>query len=86
MSNNVRFELDLPGLNELMKSAGMQSALDAAGRAVSQKAGSGYGVNTHVATYVAISNVYPITRKAKRAAFRNSLLKAASACGLGFEK
>ncbi len=84
--SNVRFELDLSGLNTLMKSGGMQSALDSAAKAVAQKAGSGYGTNTHVASFVAISNVYPITRKARKAALNNSLLKAASACGLGFEK
>ena len=31
---NIKFELNLPGLNELMKSPEMQAALDAAGAQV----------------------------------------------------
>lgn len=84
--SNVRFELDITGLQQLMKSDGMQNALENAAQAVKRQAGGGYGTNTHVASFVAISNVYPITKRAQRSAMNNALLKAASAVGLRMEK
>ena len=59
MAKKVRFELNLPGLNEVMKSDGMQSALQAAGNAVAKAAGKDYAARVHTANYVAIANVYP---------------------------
>lgn len=77
------FELNLAGLNELMKSAEMQSALNQAGQAVARSAGKDYGVRVHTASFVAIANVYPTS---KEAAIENSkehtLLKALSSAGL----
>lgn len=84
MSNKVKFELNLPGLNELMKSGEMQSILDAAGSSVAASAGSGYGHRTHVASFVAICNVYPETKEAAKKNYEdNTLVKALGSAGLG---
>ena len=42
MSKNVRFVLNLPGLNALMKSGEMQSILNSAAGAIASNAGEGY--------------------------------------------
>lgn len=77
------FELNLPGLNELMKSAEMQAVLTQAGNAVVSAAGGDYGVRTHVASFVAIANVYPNSAKAAKDNFENNtLVKALGAAGL----
>lgn len=64
----VQFELNLRGLNELMMSAEMQSHLDACGASVAAAArdmqGKNYGHRTHVADYVAITNVFPADYRA----------------------
>ena len=81
--SDVEFELNLPGLNELMKSPEMQSALTAAGNAVASAAGGDYGVRTHVASFVAITNVYPDSKEAAKDNYKNnSLVKALGAAGL----
>jgi hypothetical protein len=83
MSSNCKFELNLPGLNELMKSGEMQSALQAAGDAVARSAGEGYGVRVHQASFVAIANVYPETREAAKKNYENNtLLKGLGSAGL----
>jgi len=80
----VEFELNIEGLRELMKSGEMQSALDAAGSAVARSAGGDYGVRTHVASYVAIANVYPDSEEAaKKNLKENTLVKALGSAGLG---
>ena len=77
------FELNLPGLNELMKSAEMQAVLTQAGNAVVSAAGGDYGVRTHVASFVAIANVYPNSAKAAKDNFENNtLVKSLGAAGL----
>ena len=68
------FELNLPGLNELMKSPEMQAVLTQAGNAVASAAGGDYGVRTHVASFVAIANVYPDSAKAAKDNFENNTL------------
>lgn len=79
----VKFELNLPGLNELMKSGEMQSVLTQAGQAVANSAGGNYGVRTHVASFVAITNVYPASKEAaKDNSENNTLLKAIGTAGL----
>lgn len=84
---NVRFELNLPGLNELMKSSEMQSVLEAAGKAVANNAGSDYAVRVHNASWVAIANVYPNSKKAAKENYENNtLLKALEASGLDMRK
>ena len=77
------FELNLPGLNELMKSAEMQAVLTQAGNAVASAAGGDYGVRTHVASFFAIANVYPNSAKAAKDNFENNtLVKSLGAAGL----
>lgn len=83
MANNVKFKLNLTGLNELMKSGEMQSALLEAGQAVANSAGSDYAAEVHVANWIAISNVYPDSRRAAHENFKdNTLLKALGSVGL----
>lgn len=87
MAKNVRFELDLKGLNELMKSDWMQGHLESAGKAVANSAGSGYEQRVHTASYVAIANVYPNSKDAAKENYKeNTLIKALSSAGLPMEK
>lgn len=79
----VQFELNLPGLNELMKSPEMESILDAAGAAVASAAGPDYGHRVHQASFVAICNVYPDSKEAAKENYEeNTLLKAIGTVGL----
>lgn len=83
MANRVKFKLNLPGLNELMKSPEMQDALLEAGQAVAQSAGSDYAAEVHTASWIAISNVYPDSKQAAHENFKdNTLLKAIGSVGL----
>lgn len=83
---NIKFELNLKGLNELMKSEEMVAALDEAGDVVARKAGSNYAKRTHQATWVAICNVYPDSKEAAKDNYENnSLLKALSGAGLSMK-
>lgn len=87
MANDVKFKLNLAGLNELMKSAEMQSALLEAGNAVASSAGSEYAAEVHVANWIAISNVYPNSKQAAHENFKdNTLLKALGSVGLSQTK
>ena len=75
----VKVELNMQGLNELMKSSEMQAHLQKCGEQVANAAGEGYAARTHVADYVAICNVYPDTPEAAKDNYENNtLLKAAS--------
>lgn len=87
MAKKVKFELNLQGLNELMKSAPMQAALQEAGDAVAQAAGDGFAARTDVINYVAITNVYADTNEAKKKNLEdNALLKGVGAVGLPTSK
>lgn len=87
MSKKIKFELNIKGLNQLMKSAEMQAHLAQAGNAVANAAGNDYAQRVHDATFVSIANVYPTTKKAaKDNAKENTLLKALSAVGLSMKK
>lgn len=87
MSKNVKVELNLPGLNELMKSAEMQSALRDAGNAVASAAGNEYACDVNTINWIAIANVYPDSAEAAHDNFKNnSLLKAVGAVGLSTSK
>lgn len=84
---DVKFELNLPGLNELMKSSEMQAALLDAGNAVARSAGSDYAAEVHTANWIAISNVYPNSKRAAHENFKeNTLLKALGSVGLPMRK
>ena len=83
----VKFELNLPGLNEVMKSAGMQAQLQAAGEAVAAAADGNYNTATHTLNYFSQVNVYPTDREtAIKNAKNNELLKALGAAGLSMSK
>lgn len=85
--SKVDFKLNLAGLNELMKSPEMQSALQQAGSAVAGSAGVDYGVRVHQASFVAIANVYPDSKEAAADNYKNnSLLKALGSVGLSMKK
>lgn len=90
--SKVKIELNLPGVNAMMKSPEIQAALQSAGEAVAAAAsnmsgGEAYGVRTHLASYVAITNVYPESRKAARANLEdNTLISGVGAAGLPTRK
>ena len=87
MAKDVEFKLNLLGLNDLMKSSEMQSALLKAGQTVAGIAGEGYAAEVHVANYIAISNVYPDTKESAKENYEdNTLLKALGASGLSMVK
>lgn len=77
------FKLNMPGLNELMKSAEMQSILHQAGEVVASSAGEGFEHETHVAQWTALEHIYPTTFSSmKRSYDQNALLKALGSVGL----
>ena len=78
MSKGVEFELNLPGLNELMKSGEMQSALNEAAAQIQARAGEGYDIESaHPISFIAIASVYAGTKEAKQDNLKNNtLLKA----------
>lgn len=92
MSEKVKIELNLAGVNEMMKSPEIQASLQAAGEAVAQSAsgmarGEPYGVRTHLASWVAITNVYPDSEAASEANIKdNTLLMAVGSVGLPTRK
>ena len=84
MAANVDFELDLAGLNELMKSEEMQAILEEASSRVANGAGAGFGHRVGVATWTAIGNVFAEDKQSAKLAYKdNRLLKALDGIGLG---
>lgn len=84
---DVKFELNISGLQEIMKSGEMQAALSDAGAAVAQAAGSDYAYRVHTASFVSLCNVYPDSKEAAKENYEtNSLLKAAGSVGLPMSK
>lgn len=87
MAKKVKFELNLQGLNELMKSSEMQSVLQTAGNAVAKSAGKDYAARVHTASFVAIANVYPNSKDAaKENSEGNTLIKGLRSAGLSTKK
>ena len=78
MSNNVKFVLNLAGLNQLMKSGEMQSVLNRAAAQIQGRAGAGYSIESaHPISFVAIASVYAAKQKKKKDNLKNNtLLKA----------
>lgn len=84
---DFKFELNLPGLNALMKSTEMQAVLDDAGEMVASMAGDEYAASPKTGRWVGFSNVYPNSKKAARENYKeNTLLKALYASGLRTRK
>lgn len=74
---NVKFELNLQGLNELMKSAEMNAILEDAGRRVANAPSGDYGHRVHTASFCSICNVFPNSASSARDNIKNNtLLKA----------
>jgi hypothetical protein len=84
--SKVDFELNLPGLNELMKSPEMQAHLEIASATVASIAGDGFGHRVGVADFTAIGNVFAESKEgAKRAYKDNTLVRALGASGLSMK-
>ena len=84
---NVKVELNLKGINEVMKSSEILSACQAAGQAVAQAAGSDYGTESGTINYIAYCNVFPDSKEAAKENYEeNTILKAVSAVGLPLTK
>lgn len=82
-SKSVRFDFNVSGINEIMKSGAMQAHLESAGQAVASAAGSDYASSVHQATYTAIANVWPDSADAAKENYEsNTLLKALGSVGL----
>ncbi len=87
MSKNFKFELNIAGLNELMKSPEMQAHLQMAGHEVAMVAGNDFSERVHDASFISIANVYPTSKKAARLVYKeNVLLKALQSVGLKMSK
>ena len=79
--SKVRIELNLPGVNEVMKSEAIQDVLQQCGNQVAAKAaamdGTDYAASTQTINWIAVTNVYPNSEDAAHKNFRNNtLLKA----------
>ena len=79
-----KFEFNLSGLREVMKSPEMESALESAGQAAAGSTGNpDYKTDTHQAPFTAVCTVYPSTREAGLDNYlHNTLLKAVQSVGL----
>jgi hypothetical protein len=87
MANDIKFKLNLKGLNELMKSAPVQSMLDGIGDQVADMAGDGFVTSSRAGNYIGFCNVYPDDAKAAGKNYReNTLLKALGSTGLPMRK
>ena len=83
----VQVKLNLQGINEVMKSPEILSAVEAAGEAVANYAGPDYATRSGLINYIAYCNVYPDSKEAAKENFEdNTVLKAVSAAGLKLTK
>ena len=78
--NKVDFELDIEGLQELMKSSEMQqilneTATNVADKARMQNGNEDFGHDVRVASYVAIGTVFPQSEAAARASYQDNVLE-----------
>ena len=81
--DDVKFKLNLSGLNELMKSPEMTSHLKSCGDAVARAAGDEYESDARVLTFTAVGTAFPSTKKAAYESYeQNTLLKALGSVGL----
>lgn len=75
--SSVDFELNLAGLNELMKSPEMVAVLESATSQIASAAGPGFGKRVGQGSYTAIGNVFAENKEAASKAYKdNTLLKA----------
>lgn len=77
--SKIKFELDLRGLNELMKSGEMQGVLNAAAAQIASAAGEGHEVEAaHPIRFVAIASVRAVTYDAYYGDMQNHTLESAA--------
>lgn len=75
--SNATFELNLAGLDELMKSPEMVAILEDATSQVANSAGKGFGKRVGQGSYAAIGNVFAESKEAAKKAYdTNCLLQA----------
>lgn len=75
--SNFKFELNIAGVAELMKSSEMQQVLTAKATAIRNRCGDGYEQDIHVGKNRANAMVSAKTKKAKKDNLENNtLLKA----------
>ena len=87
MNKVVDFELNIEGLNAVMKSDGMKTHLEKAAGEVEKAAGYGYAHDVKTASYEAIAKIYPHSRRAAvDNSEHNALVKALQAVGLPMSK
>jgi len=83
---DVEFKLNMPGLNELMKSSAMQAHLQTCCTTVQQAAGDGHGTRVGIGTWAAIGNVFAEDAKTAYKDYDNKgLTRALSAAGLSMK-
>ena len=78
--NKVDFELDIKGLQELMKSSEMQQILNETGAEVANKAsmltgGESFSHAVRTINYVAIGTVFPNSETAAKAVYQDNVLE-----------
>ena len=87
MAKKVRYETNLKGLNELMKSDEMRAAVEKAGDAVLSQLGEGYSEDTQTGKWLVVTRVKADTAQAVRECYSdNTILKAVGAVGLRMTK
>ena len=78
--SKVKFKLNIIGLRELMRSADMRQALNAAGVSVENKAqtfsgGEDFAHAIKVLDYTALATVYPNSNEAYKAVYKDNILE-----------
>lgn len=86
--SEVKIKLNMPGINNVMKSAEIKSVLKQAADTVAGIAGDGYvAEDPRTINWIGIVNVYPKDKAAGHDNFKNNtLLKAVQAAGLPLTK
>ena len=80
MSKNIEVELDIRGINELMKSEWMQEILNEQAEDVVNRGaqmGVTLGYRTHLGSFTAITNIYPDDKESARKCADDELLEKA---------
>lgn len=78
MSNDVKFTLNLSGLNALMKSSQMQGILNSAAGQIAGRAGDGYETESaHPISFIAIASVRTGSWAARKDNNKNGTLEKA---------
>ena len=78
--SKIKFKLNINGLRQLMKSADMRQAVNAVGVSVENKArvisgGENFTHDTKILDFVAITTVYPDSKSAASAVYRDNILE-----------